>query len=574
MRGKSDSSTRSGRWQSAIRCVLAMSLVWSCCCAAGWTAEPGASVAVLYNSNLAASRELAEYYAARRHVPAAQLFGFELPDTEVITRGEFQSRLQKPLMRRLDGRPGFEFALRRRFFSGSKRTGNAEVPKGPSIRYLVLCYGMPLKISEEPGLNPRESLNFPMELRRNEAAVDSELAVLPGYGESVSVIGPAANPAYGATNLARLHPTNGVLMVSRLDGPSIEVARGLVDRALEAEKEGLWGRAYFDARGLTNGNSKLGDDWIKGAEVVSRKLGFETVLDDRDERFGRGFPMSQVALYAGWYEYDGQISGPFLESGVEFVPGAFAYHLHSFSAATVRSKSRNWVGPLLSQGATATMGAVFEPYLEFTPNIAMFFHRWIYLGFSFGEAAYASQGYLSWQNTVIGDPLYRPFALRPKEQHQILLDQGSAQLEWSVLKIVNINREAGLPTAELIEFLEQTELTARSSVLSERMGDLNFAEQRFDAAVTAYCRGLELATSPLEKIRLSLSLGRALTSVGDFSGALYAYEQMIEDAPDYPDRAGVYRMLLDLARKLERPEVLERYQNDLQRLSGNPVKGS
>ena len=574
MRGKSDSNTRSMRWQPAIRFLRAMAVMWFCCWAPGRTAEPGASVAVLYNSNVPASRELAEYYAARRHVPFAQLFGFDLPDTEVITRGEFQSRLEKPLLRHLEGSPGFEPALRRRFFSGSKRTVNGDVPKGPSIRYLVLCYGMPLKISEEPGLNSREASNFPAELRKNEAAVDSELAALPGHGESVVLVGPFANPAYGATNVARLHPTNGVLMVSRLDGPSIEVARGLVDRALEAEKEGLWGRAYFDARGLTNGNTKLGDDWIKGAEVVSRKLGFETVLDDRDERFGKGFPMSQAALYAGWYEYDGQVSGPFLDPGVEFMPGAFAYHLHSFSAATVRSKSRNWVGPLLSQGATATMGAVFEPYLEFTPNIAMFFHRWIYMGFSFGEAAYASQGYLSWQNTVIGDPLYRPFALRPKEQHQVLVDRGSRELEWSVLKIVNINRETGLPAAELIEFLEQTEMTARSSVLSEKLGDLNFAEQRFDAAVTAYRRGLDLATSRLEKIRLSLSLGRALTSVEDFSGAVRAYERLIEGGANYPDRAGVYRMLLDLARKLERPDAVERYQKALERTSGNSVEGS
>jgi hypothetical protein len=30
-------------------------------------------------------------------------------------------------------------------------------------------------------------------------------------------------------------------------------------------------------------------------------------------------------------------------------------------------------------------------------------------GYTFGEAAWAAQPVLSWQTTVIGDPLYRPF---------------------------------------------------------------------------------------------------------------------------------------------------------------------
>jgi hypothetical protein len=37
-----------------------------------------------------------------------------------------------------------------------------------------------------------------------------------------------------------MHPTNGILLVTRLDGPSASIARGLVDKALEAETNGLW----------------------------------------------------------------------------------------------------------------------------------------------------------------------------------------------------------------------------------------------------------------------------------------------------------------------------------------------
>src|SRR5207249_9171265 len=120
-----------------------------------------------------------------------------------------------------------------------------------------------------------------VEMRRNEAAVDSELAALPLLLQNRPLTGPARNPIYGVTNTALIHPTNGVLVVARLDGPSVEIARGLVDKAMEAETNGLWRRAYFDLRGLTNTSYKLGDDWIRGAAEMVRRLGFETIVDEK-----------------------------------------------------------------------------------------------------------------------------------------------------------------------------------------------------------------------------------------------------------------------------------------------------
>jgi hypothetical protein len=51
------------------------------------------------------------------------------------------------------------------------------------------------------------------------------------------------------------------------------------------------------------------------------------------------------------------------------------------------------------------MGCVYEPYLTGTPNVAAFLARWLADGFTFGEAAWDAQPVLSWQTTVIGDPL-------------------------------------------------------------------------------------------------------------------------------------------------------------------------
>src|SRR5690606_8059735 len=82
--------------------------------------------------------------------------------------------------------------------------------------------------------------------------------------------------------------------------------------------------------------------------------------------------------------------------------------LHSFSAAQLRDASKNWSGPLLARGAAATLGNVYEPYLQMTHHFDLFQRR-LMDGFTLAEAAYMSVPVLSWQNVVLGDPLYRPF---------------------------------------------------------------------------------------------------------------------------------------------------------------------
>ena len=86
------------------------------------------------------------------------------------------------------------------------------------------------------------------------------------------------------------------------------------------------GAAYFDARGITDPRYKVGDEWILTGAELFRRLGFDTVVDKNPETFPADFPMSQIAIYAGWYS--GNADGPFAQPVVEFIlPGAFAYHL-------------------------------------------------------------------------------------------------------------------------------------------------------------------------------------------------------------------------------------------------------
>jgi hypothetical protein len=116
--------------------------------------------------------------------------------------------------------------------------------------------------------------------------------------------------------------------------------------------------------------------------------------------------MRYPALYYGWYT--GNVAGPFALPNFRLTRGAVAIHIHSYSAATLRNPTGNWCGPLLMAGAAATFGNVYEPYLAFTPQIDIFNER-LLDGFTFAEAAWMASRATSWQTTVVGDPLYRPF---------------------------------------------------------------------------------------------------------------------------------------------------------------------
>jgi len=519
----------------------------------------GDEVVVVYNKRTPESKSVAQYYARLRQVPDGQVFGFSLPTNEVVSRQEFRDTLQKPLAARLESsglwRSGWVAEATTN--GGSQKMEYRVVAS--RIRYLVLCYGVPLKIASDPNLKESVAADIKPELRRDEAAVDSELAWLPMIKTHVELTGPLRNPVYGATNTAELNPTNGILLVARLDGPTAAVAKGLVDKALEAERDGLWGRAYFDMRGLPKEDSYyLGDEWIKEGSEICRDLGFETTVDDKPETFPASFPMSHIAIYCGWY--DGNVSGPFTLPRVEFMPGAFAYHLHSFSAATLRSDTQNWCGPLLAKGATCTMGCVYEPYLSGTPNIAAFLARWLAADFTFGEAAWSAQPCLSWQTTVIGDPLYRPFSKPMPQLHMDLAHRLSPLIEWSFLRVADLALAHGASIYRVSNYLENVNATTNSAVLTEKLADLYESEGKPSSAIETYEKALKLNPSPEQRIRIRLRLGDKLEEQNQDQDAYNNYESLLQESPDYPGKTYIYQKLLALARKLDKPDGIARYE--------------
>ena len=497
----------------------------------------GDEVVVIYNSRVPASKTVAEHYAAARSVPAGQIFGFALTTNEVITRADFTDFLQKPLAAQLEAAGLWKFGKAEIPTNGTQPAHFEDRVVASKIRYAVLCYGMPLKIAPGSVMEEIADKLMKTELRRDEAAVDSELAWLPLIKMNVSLVGPLPNRLYACTNRALLTPLNGLLLVSRLDGPTPEIANALVDKALAAESNGLWGRAYVDARNLqTNDAYYLGDQWLLASADICRREGFDVALDTNAATLPEAYPLSQVAIYAGWY--DGEVSGPFKQPKVEFMPGAFAYHLHSFSANTLRSATDNWCGPLLVKGATCTMGCVYEPFLQFTPNVAFFLES-LGNGFTFGEAAWASQIALSWQTTVIGDPLYQPFKRSLLDMHAQLTREKSPLIEWSFERLVNLDLMHGVREPQLVQFLEDLPATAKSAVLTEKLASLYDSLGKPSSAIAAWQNALKLNPSPQQRIRIRLTLADKLLEQNRKADAVENWWQLIAEAPDYPGRSAI-----------------------------------
>ncbi len=465
-------------------------------------------VVIVANRSVPESISLARYYASVRGIPLANICLLDgLPDRETITREEYEQRLRDPLLKFLRRR-GLVTQERRRARIASHQS--AWRTRSSSILCLVSIYGVPLHIAESrPKLLERMKNVGGRARHRDEAAVDSELTMLlmPPY----DIRGGQACPVYGKFGLPRETSDGGFFLVAaRLDGPSPQVVRRMIADAIWAETNGLHGRCYFDARSVDDPQYMAGDAWIESAYERFRREGYECVLDRTPGVWGEAVPMDDAAVYFGWYAP--QVVGPFLRKDFRFRRGALAFHIHSTSAESLRSATRYWAGPLLARGAAATIGAVAEPYLSLTAHFDILADR-LCRGYPFGEAAYMSLPVVSWQMTVVGDPLYRPFAVSLDEQIRRLERAEAPEVEWAWLRKMNRMVLEGRFNVAL-DYCRERLRRKNSLVLRERLGDLYLLNNLFKEARAQYENVLENTASPDTAMRVGLRWMLALEAMG------------------------------------------------------------
>jgi uncharacterized protein (TIGR03790 family) len=400
------------------KCTILSVAILIVCSARGWALEPN-EILVVANTNNAASVRLARYYCERRGVPAGNVIPVSLgtPLRDTIGRADYEQRLAGPI---------------RRTFQSRKDLGG--------IKCLVTTYGVPFRVGpREPlagydnqlkqlrqlleqekealaDLEQRGLTDTPAHRNRQlgVAQIQSDIDRIMGRETGASVDSELSLVLCNAYELYRWQPNAlrtpaapqpfKTLMVSRLDGPSYGIAKGLVDKAIAAEQTPLTGTAYIDSRGLFNKDLySYCDQSLRDLALLIR---LRTSLPVQEERTAALFaPGScpQTALYCGWYSV-----GKYVDA-FEFVEGAVGFHVASFEAVSLRDpNSTYWCPAMLQRGITATLGPVAEPYLHTFPEPKAFFGA-LFDGHCLVEAYYLTLPFNSWQLLLIGDPLYRPF---------------------------------------------------------------------------------------------------------------------------------------------------------------------
>jgi hypothetical protein len=204
-------------------------------------------------------------------------------------------------------------------------------------------------------------------------------------------------------------------------------------------------------------------------------------------------------LYFGWYA--DKPSGVFLDPAFRFRPGAIAVHICSFSASTIRQAPESWVSSIINHGAAATLGNVYEPFLELTPALDVFHDR-LLSGMTFAESAYASMIAVSWMTTVIGDPLYRPF--RPNE------NSAQGRSSWEELQTI-LERDK-----DQVLFADLNKRGARYPLFFEVAGLVAEDEEKYSAALDAFDQAFSSYHGAAEKFRCILDKAELLRRLGRF----------------------------------------------------------
>jgi uncharacterized protein (TIGR03790 family) len=408
-----------------------------------------ADVFILANSRLAASKELAEYYCRRRAVPASHVISLPLPTTEVISREDFNESLRDPLRQQLAARRQAIKVLL--IVQGVPLRVTGVVPRPEDLRQVDVLRQEREQLAprlqaarqslaeKEKEIKAKPSLAAEVEIARRQvqqlvmqdrqlehrilalsqdqshAAVDSELALL-WWGDY-----PTArwlpNPLHWQFSPARRTQAPPVIMTCRLDGPTLDIAKRLVDDALAVEAAGdLVGRIYvnckadgYDVNADPTGTSYGGyDESLRELyRLATNQAGLQGAFEAGPKLFPPG-SCPECALYFGWYSLANYIPSN------RFVTGAIAVHIASLEAASLRAGTRYWCPNLLADGASATFGPVAEPYLFAFPRPAEFGGFLLTGRYPLVECFFRTLPVNSWQMVLVGDPLYNPFRQRPR----------------------------------------------------------------------------------------------------------------------------------------------------------------
>jgi uncharacterized protein (TIGR03790 family) len=341
-------------------------------------AQTPENLLLVVNQNDAASREIAEYYRARRSVPPKNVCAIATTSNEEIQWAVYQQQIEKPIADCL------------------KKNGLAE-----KVLYIVTTLGVPLKID---GIGNAQNTE--------RASVDSELTLLYGKLKGVHYerAGLVGNPYFAKREESFGHPRFPIYLVTRLAAWDVADVKALIDRSLMAKNRG---RFLLD---LAPDEAADGNDWLKTAAILLPAE--RTVIDETKKVL---YLQPDIIGYASWGSNDASRKLRML--GFRWLPGAIATEFVSTNARTFKRPPDNWsyttwndrphfwedspqglTGDLIHEGVTGASGNVYEPFLSACVRPDYLLPAY-YQGHNLAESFYLATPYLSWQGIVVGDPL-------------------------------------------------------------------------------------------------------------------------------------------------------------------------
>jgi len=304
---------------------------------------------VIYNINDATSTRVALYYAARRHIPSANVIGLPVADRAVISRDDLL-KLRTELL--------------------------AKLPS--EVQSLLLVWARPYAV-ECMAITTAVAAGFRSEFCE------------PGCSRT------ALNPLFDTTGWLPAD-TAGWLPAMLLPTQDETLARAVIERGIAADNSHPRETAYLvhtqdSARNVRAASYSDAENLIAG-RIAVREI--TTPINQ---------PVKNIVAY-----FTGVARVTELSS-LKFLPGAVADHLTSVGGVLDGSSQMSAI-EWLRQGATASYGSVSEP-CAFTgkfPNPAVFLDHYL-KGDTMLEAYWKSVA-MPGQGLFIGEPLARPFSSR------------------------------------------------------------------------------------------------------------------------------------------------------------------
>ena len=332
-----------------LRLVLALGLLLTAACAHAEGLTPD-RLGVVYAKDDPASARVALYYAARRGIPAINMIGLSVPDRAVIGRDEL-SRLRSALLDRLPS----------------------------NVQSLLLVWSRPYAVEC-------------MSITTAFAAGYQPGFCEPGCGRTTT------NPLFDTQGWLPAD-TTGWLPAMLLPTQDEAVARSVIDRGTRADgsqppgmvylvrtqdaSRNVRAAGYADAEALVGNRVRMRDETLPVQGAIPDAIGYFTGVE-------RVAELHQI----------------------HFLPGAAADHLTS-SGGVLEGSTQMSAVEWLRQGATASYGSVSEPcnHPGKFPSPMIFLDHYL-RGDSMLEAYWKSVA-MPGQGLFIGEPLARPYAVRP-----------------------------------------------------------------------------------------------------------------------------------------------------------------